>query len=595
MKKQLRFFLYIAVALLVVNCSKLLPPTSTELIPAPLELHGAKISYQIKAVLPPKSLPKNKTYVMKAYYTYGSEEQQVGEASFEGVKYAAKNKKEPTNVSLEGSFDYQEAMKRGSLSLAISSVSEEGKVKELPERISIGAGTITTSDLVLPVYQPAYVFHGYNDQEELLSNRFDFYYEKGEPSLSNKELRSEGVKNLGLFIATRLEARSVNFTGMHSPEGPEAINASLAPARAASAKKLYDKQLKRYAYKEDSVDFTESAVTRDWTPFRSLLRENQDIAPEAREKILAIINGGGTFEDKQLALEKMPVYQKIYKDLYPSLRSSQLVVMTVKPKYTPAQIIAYSTEIGKGAMSADSLSYEELLYGASKTPILKEKEAIYRATEKKDESKAAANTNLGSVLLSMAADETNTERRNKLIEAAVIQLEAATKKAGLNAETLTNLAISYLLSGNSMRAYDALQQGKQKSPSPETAERLNAILGTIQVERGEYDAALASLAQATPSPVVEFNKALAYVLKGAYKEAENSIISAAQKYDEDATPPKMVGRFYYLVAITVARQGGKEDYLLEMLKKAIEKDSSLKGRAVTDLEFRGYADIITQL
>ena len=104
---------------------------------------------------------------------------------------------------------------------------------------------------------------------------------------------------------------------------------------------------------------------------------------------------------------------------YPSLRSAQTSILTVKEKKTPAQIAVLAKQIVAGEVNADTLSMEELLFAASMTPSLEEKEGIYTAATKKGESWVAHN-NLASTYLEMALKGDGSKA-----EDALTQLEIA--------------------------------------------------------------------------------------------------------------------------------------------------------------------------
>ena len=599
MKKQFTFLLIFASVLFFTSsCAKLLPPEESKPSPDPLEVHGGKVNYSLSVILPPKAIRKGYVYTLKNFYVYGAEEKEVGSTSLKGEEYP-NSKKEQSKKSADFSFDYEASMKRGELQAHFSMTKvANNKTKEAEERITIGSGVITTSELVQPTYETAYTFHGYNDQEELIPNEISFYFAQNSAKLSRAETKREEVGAFNAFIASKNTTRKVNVTGMHSPEGRESVNTELASMRANAIEEWYRERMKKYDYKDtaDSIRFQKTSVIRDWKEFREMLREYEGLSEEEKDKMLEVVNGGGTFEDKETALKELSGYGKIFKNVYPSLRTAQTAAMSVKEKRTKAEIMSYTQQIAMDSMSTDSLSHEELLYGAENTPLLSEKVSIYRAATKQKGSGAAHN-NLGATLLTQAAQEKDTNVRNQLIEEASTQLEIATKTGEASAEITTNLAVAYLLQGNSERAYTSLEEASSKSPSEETKMRINAIKGALEVQKGMYDAALSSLNAASSSFEVMYNKGLTILLKKDYPQAEETFSKAVEmSMQEEAQGYNSTtrARLHYCLAISLARQDKREG-ILENLKKAVEADSSLKERAISDLEFRNYSDIVRQL
>ena len=582
-----------------VSCAKLLPPDSVATNPDPLEVHGGKVDYSISVVLPPKSLRKGYTYTLHNFYVYGGQEKKGESVTLNSIDYP-ESKKQQSKKSANLSLDYDPVMNKGELQVQFMMTKvSSGKTKQSEERLTVASGLIMTSSLIQPTYDAAYADHGYNDQEELIPNEISFYFAQKSATLSQVELRQSRVKTFDAFIADKNVTRSVNITGMHSPEGQEMVNSELAPNRADVIEAWYRKRLKKYDYKEmaDSIRFQKNAVVEDWTPFRELLRDYEGVSEEQKSSMLDVVNGGGTFADKEEELQKLPGYQKVFRNLYPSLRVAKAAAMTIKEKRPNAEIIAYAKQIGAGNMPADSLTHEELLYGAAKNPVLDEQVVIYRAAIQQKGSWEAYN-NLGAVLLHKAAVEQDQNTRNKLIEEATAQLELANKSGGQNAETAINLAVVYLLQGNSERAYTTLTEVASQNPSSNASQRLNAIKGALEAQQGDYEKALSTLNGAVPSKEVHYNKGVILLLQKNFSEADAAfqqlkemfVKEGEEQYAKDPTH----ARLHYAIAVSLARQGVREG-MLDHLQKASAGDPVLKERAVSDLEFRNYADIVRQL
>src|SRR5687768_8867261 len=291
----------------------------------------------------------------------------------------------------------------------------------------VATGIITTSKLVKPVYFAAYAGHGYNNQEELVPVVIpDFIFEQGRSVLRTTEIKSTKGKQLDAFIASKNATRTVTVTGTHSPEGAERINSKLSPDRAAAIEKFYRAEMKKYDYKgkADSIQFILKPVIQDWNEFKTALSAYEGISSEEKGEYLNIINAGGTFEDQEKQMKKLKTYKKVFKDVYPKLRTAKTEILVVKEKKTDAEISVLAKQITQGSVSADTLSFEELMYAATLTPSLDEKAAIYEAATKKG-SNWNAHNNLGAVYIAQAIE--NPSNAAALADKAQAQLEIAAR------------------------------------------------------------------------------------------------------------------------------------------------------------------------
>ena len=324
---------------------KLSEKQKIKVTPSPLEVHGEKITYDVGVVLPPKMLPKGKTYTLKFSYKTDNGEQEVGELLFSASDYP-NSKKIPSRQERQFSLDYGESLKRGELWVqGVAANPATGKSKST-KKAWLTEGVVTTSHLASAVRSVSYADHGYNDQEELEERSVAVYFEQGRSRVRKSELRSTRVRDFDAFISQRNKTRRVSVVGSHSPEGTEAINTGLAEARGKVVEKWYRKRLERYDYKDLAKDilFEREALVRDWGPFKRALKDYSGVPKAQKREILAVVNGVGTFEDKELALQKFPIYKKIAKELYPDLRVARAVIWTVKEKRSNEEIVALSLD-----------------------------------------------------------------------------------------------------------------------------------------------------------------------------------------------------------------------------------------------------------
>ncbi|QCK14797.1 tetratricopeptide repeat protein [Mangrovivirga cuniculi] len=544
--------------------------------PNPLEVHADTVEYEMSAVLPVKMLKKGKVYTIKNYYVYGDQEVSVGEVSFRAEDYPNASDEQPRE-SKTFSFPYDPAMSKGELQvMGVASNPENGKFKET-ERMTVAPGIITTSKLVEKPFFAAFADHGYNNQEELIPTEINFYFLQGSSVLRSSERRSDRGEYFRGFIAEKNVTRTVTITGSHSPEGPETVNTDLAGNRAEVIEKYYKDQMDRYDYKgaADSINFIIKEVVRDWTPLKDSLANYDGLTEEEKQQVYDIVNGPGVFEEKEDQLHDLPFYRKMFRDVYPQLRFSETEILTVKEKKTDAEISVLAKGISEGNADADTLSMEELLYAATLTPSLDEKEAIYKAAIEKEDNWVAHN-NLGAVYL-LQARESGDEA---LVSSAINEAEIANRMEE-NAPSHIVLAAAYVMQGNNQKAYDVARAVTEMSPSAENQAGLNGVKGALQIMMGEYGPATTSLSNAEENATNLFNKGLAQLLNGETQKAMSSFEDAIAADNDFA-------KAHYAAAVAAARSNNV-DQVVSHLSDAVSADPSLKQKALADLEFAAVA------
>ncbi len=581
--RKLVYFLMLFSTAMLSGCAlnkmvKLAEEQQLTVNPNPLEVHADTVNFDMAANLPVKMLKKDKVYTLKTFYKYGENELELDPVEFKSEDYPNASEEQPKqNKSF--SFAYSPAMKKGELEIqGVASDPKNGKFKET-DRLPIAKGLITTSKLVENVYFPAYADHGYNTGEELIPTKVDFYFDQGRSTLKRSETASDKGKEFQAFIAEKNITRTVTITGTHSPEGAERINSRLSEDRAKSIETYYRRQMKRYDYKglSDSIKFILKPVIEDWTPFKETLSAYEGITSDEKSEFLNIVNGAGSFEEKEDQLQKLPSYKKVFKELYPDLRTAKTEVLTVKPKKTEAEISVLAKQIVDGTVSADTLNEEELMYAGSKTPSLTEKEGIYKAATKKSDSWTAHN-NLAAVYIAKAME--GGADMGSYAEQALTQLEIAANKKEAP-EVWANMGSVYLMQGNPYKAYDALSKANSAGPSSDLSKGINGVKGATEIVKADYSSAVSSLSSTEENAVNLFNKGLAQILSKDYQNAITSFNEASEKDGSYAMA-------YYGAAVASARLGDAAQ-VIEYISKAVSNDPELKGVALEDLEFEAFA------
>jgi Flp pilus assembly protein TadD len=582
MRKAVYSFMIIG-ALSLAGCTlpkmvKMSKDQQLTVTPNPLEVHKDTVAFEMAANLPVKMLKKGTVYTVNPFYKYGEQELALDPIPFKAEDYPNSSTEQP-KVTKTFSFAYAPAMKSGVVE--VEGVATKASKSKNSPRMQVATGIITTSKLVKPVYYAAYAEHGYNNQEELEPVIIpDFIFEQGRSVLRTSETKSQKGKQLDAFIASKNATRTVTVTGTHSPEGAERINSKLSPERAAAIEKYYRQQMKKYDYKgmADSIKFILKPVVLDWTEFKNELNTYEGITSEQKAEYLNIINGGGTFEDQEKQMKRLPTYKKVFKDVYPKLRTAKTEILTIKEKKTDAEISVLAKQITQGQTNADTLSFEELMYAASLTPSLEEKAAIYEAATKKGTNWNAHN-NLGAVYIAQAIE--NPSNAAGLADKAQAQLEIAARLNEAAAEVHANLASVEMIKGNARSAYDHANKALGANLAGDNAAGVNGVKGASEIYLAKYADAVKSESSAADNADNLFNKGLAQILNKDYQNALTSFNEATSKNSNLAVA-------FYGAAIASARLGNAEGVVTN-ITNAVKADPSFKEAALSDLEFAKFA------
>lgn len=563
---------------LLLSCNKAYTP-EISVVPNPLEVHGDSVAFDVTGTLPLKKLKKKRVYTVTGAYEYGDQSVKVGEMEYKGTEFP-NSKTDAPKITKHFSFAYKPEIGNGDLTVQGTNYNSAKTKGKSTEKISIAKGLIITSRMVRNYYHVVYADHGYNDREELVPTNVAFFFEQGKSKLRKSESGGEQGKFLDAFIAKKNVTRTVSIIGTHSPEGSESKNSSLATDRAKVIEHYYKERLKHFNQKEwiDSIKFVTKGIILDWEPLKKELEVSTDISDDEKNQILSIVNGSGSFESKQDQISKLPSYKKLFSKVYPKLRNAKTEILTVKVKKSRAEISLLAKGIVDGTLKLDTLTEAELLYAATLTPILKEKEAIYQAAIKKNDSWVAQN-NLGAVYLEMAKKEIDENQRTKLVDMAVNALNISVNRKD-NAEAHTNLSSANQFKGVRTDVTAEVNKALALNPSDDIKKGLYGVQGVVDIKEGKYDNAVQSLSKSNDSTVVLYNLALANLLKKDFNAAKGGFATVVAKDGNFSAA-------YYCAAVTAARlqdEGG----VTSNLKKAVALERKYTDKALSDLEFANY-------
>ena len=164
-----------------------------------------------------------------------------------------------------------------------------------------------------------------------------------------------------------------------------------------------------------------------------------------------------------------------------------------------------------------------------------------------------------------------------MLQKALTQFELSLKKEE-TAEALNNKALVLLTANQVDKAVETYNKAvSAKATDKDVIKGINAGLGAIYIKRGDYEPAIASLADAKDIDGAFYNLGLANLLSKDFTAAEEALANAIYVNKEDALA-------YYCLAI-IGSRSNKPELIENNLAEAIKLDSDLREKALGDLEF----------
>ena len=558
--------------------------------PNPIELAGSEVSFDVESTLPVGMLPKGTSYTLN----FDFEGTQVGSVEFRASDYpnstssVSKNTKTITvayDPSLMGGNPGKLNVK-GTAKVVATGKSLDTESSDVADGVNTTITFTRATNIPTPTAYP-----GYTDAEETEVTTVDFYFNQGSSYLRGSEKKSDRGEQFSAFVAEKNMTKGVNITGAHSPEGSTKVNESLAGRRANAIEKYYRAEMDRYDYKDEAgeINFDLLPVVENWDALRRALRASTSLSREDRSQIGAIINGGGSFVDKEKSLSKLSSYKTLMKEVYPDLRTARTEVTTVIEKKPNNEILAIAQNIVSGESSSEALSHGELLFAGGLTPDLSEKAAIYGAAVKWGGTWQAHN-DFGAVHIMLAKqEEEGSESQLKLLEAAKTQLDISNNKKE-NAESHLNLAAIAAMQYDWNLANEHINKAAGLDLTYAEG-RYNMAKGTILIPLGDYENALNHLNKVGHRGWAKWRKGIVQLMSYNFDEAKKEMAALRKQFKESGW--KENGGIDYVHAIISAREGDS-NAVAENLKTALSKDENgmLKERLVNDVEFINFSDAV---
>ena len=547
-------------AVLLAGCSlpkmiKTVEEINLEVTPSPVVLQGNDVTIDITGTFPPKYFAKKVTVEATPYLVW-----EGGEVAFESVNFQGEDAAgNGTVVSWENgkSFNYTstvtyvgEMKDNARLELRMSGAQGD-KTGEFGA-ITLAKGVMATQDLIQP--DEAFVIAPDNFQRVITYVQdLTFNYGYQSSAVKSAEYRDEDWKATKDLFALAASADSVNVIGVTttsyaSPEGEISLNEDLAMDRAKSANKAVTRELGRKKLNLEDDAVRAEPKGEDWEGFKKAMRAS-DIAD--KDLILRVLE---MYSDKNKREEEIKNIAKTYKEIenniLPDLRRSQVGITYTVEGYTDEELV----DLAKG--NADILTVEELLFAATLFDDLNDKLEVYQNTARVHADDYRGHNNVGVVLTDLG--------RMKQAEEA---FNAAKALASGNGVVNTNLGAMARQNGDVEGA--ASYYGKASGGA-----ELSYNKGVLAIAQGDYGRAISSMGGSAT-----LNLALAKILNGDANGARTTL----QNGDSDSAIAD------YLLAVCAARLDDAAG-VRKHIRAAINKDASLRNRALSDLEFRNHKE-----
>lgn len=525
--------------------------------PNPLIVQGDSVAVNINGNFPGKYFYKKAQVELTPTLVYTGGETPYKTAYFQGEGAVGNNTVIPYETGKAFSYSHKVAftpsMTESELMVKIlGKQGKEGKKQLEFTPVKIADGVITTPYLVVSddkvlLAKDAFVRITDHSQDATLN------YLVNASNVRPTELKDADIKAMADFVKTmktnpNIVAKNVSIDAWASPEGELSKNENLADDRAKSAKAWAKGELVRAKNDSAKADafYTLNARGEDWNGFKTAMQASTTV-PD-KELVLRVLEMYPDLTKREEEIKNMAAtYKEIADQILPQLRRSEVKLNYQRIGKTDAQLTEMSRTM------PDSLNVEELLFAATLTNDLNEQLRIYKETERVHANDYRGANNVGYVYM----------LQNKLAEAEAQFTKANSIKD--NPVSTNNLGVVARLKGDRKKASELYAKAGAAGPEVKYNQ------GIIDIQNGNYSSANSNFGSTK-----SVNAALSKLLSGDAAGAQSILDGATDK--DTATG-------HYLAAIIAARANNCSG-AASSLGQAIQKDGSLRDKALKDLEFR---------
>ena len=557
MKKQLLFALSLMVAVVFSSCKNLsdLDPSLFTSTPNPLEAKAGKVEATVTGTFPVKYFQKNAVVTVTPVMKLSNGQSVKGTPSvFQGEKVVGNDKvisyKAGGSYSMNVSFDYVPEMAVSELYLEFDVTARKKSYKLTP--VKVADGVIATSEIAQKQFKGSLGATQIKDQfvrDIMQMTEADILFLIQQSTVRNAEVKAEDIKALTAKI---LEAKnelnksveSLQISSYASPDGALELNTKLAERRQKETEKFLNAELKKI---KSPLTLESRFTPEDWDGFQKLM-ENSNI--QDKELILRVLSMYKDPEQREREIKNLAAaFKQIADDVLPQLRRSQLKLMVKVSGKSDEEIL-------KSAKSnPEALNVEEMLYAATLTSDVAEKQAIYKKVTELYPTEIRAYNNMGQVCYQQG----NIDNAEKAF-AKALSIDPRNVDANYNAG-LVAMAKNDLVKAETYLANAAGTNGNLKN-----------AFGTYYIATGDYAKAKSALMGVNSN-----NAALLQILNKEYNAAKTTLASVEAPDAQTS----------YLAAIVAARTNDK-DGVYSNLKASVAKSKDYAAKASKDLEFAKY-------
>lgn len=558
MKFKSLFTMAAIMALASTGCSKKLAPLTADSFsvnPSPLEVVGQNVPATITASIPAKYFQKNAELTITPYLEYEGKRVASEPCMLQGEKVRANNAvisyENGGVVTIPASYAFDPDMRRATLVLDF--VARQGNKQYALPQVKVAEGTVATPTLadamkVTPAIAPdrfqRIINEKYNAQIRFLINQAKV--RKGE--ITSEEMAALNAEILRASRDSSRQIEGINISSYASPEGNLDFNTRLAENREKSTSEYLRGQLRKDNVTEFG-ELTANFTAEDWEGFQQMVADS-DI--QDKDLILSVLSMYKDPEIREREIRNLSsVFDQLADKILPQLRRSRITASVNVIGKSDDQIRQYFIS------DPSKLSLDELLYCATLTDNNSEKLEVYRTAARLFPDDYRAFNNEGACLF----EQGDTKA------AAVAFAKAEQVKS--SPESQMNIALIDLVNGDYSSAN--LRLGNAAG-----AQGVGEALGVYYLSQGDYLSAANAFADSKTN-----NAALSQILTKDYSKAAATLNSVARP---DATTS-------YLKAIVAARTNN-ESSVVDNLRQAVRLDSEMRQKALTDIEFARFFDIL---
>jgi Flp pilus assembly protein TadD/outer membrane protein OmpA-like peptidoglycan-associated protein len=549
----LTLYTFLMGVLLASSSCDLVKDFSYNVSPNPLEMHGDSVKFSVVVNIPQKGIRKK----VKAEITPKLANTAIGTWVVQGEKVTGNGKTVPFKPGGSATFDvilpFESSFESADLKLT-GKIFKGNKEKSDLKEVKIADATITTPLMVKKEFKMI------SDELELTKRSEDksleakINFDRAKSIVKPNEIKDKDISDIIAWIRSaqsnpKITIKSIEIKGYASPDGEESRNEMLSSDRAREARTAIIGLMKKEKLTAltDTSKYVTSKFGEDFEGFKTQLAATSSITEADKSLFIRILEMSK--DPKQRETEMINLgksYQELEKDVFPAIRRTTISVNYTIAGMTDEELKATSVS------NPDSLSLDELLFLASKlTKDINEKSRLYQIAIKNYPNDYRSYNNLGVVYFF----------QNKLADAKLSFEKSIQVKENSNSKN--NLAGVTLLQGDRSNARKLINQAKGAKDANAVA--YNAVI--LDILDGKYASGVSLKDNC-------FNKALAATLSNKYEDAKKALNGVSESAE-----------VHYLKAIISSRSGEGTDAVVNHLKNAFAKDSSLKEKAAKDREF----------